>query len=139
MDEQEYFMKLQGLEYEANHLGEQINFIEIQKNEMINLKESVEKLEKSGNIEIFSELGKGIFIKSKLEKSDLLIDVGNKILVPKSFDEVKKIVDEQTKKFEEIKNEISDKIISINTELNQLIKNSKEEVKKVSDKQPKKK
>jgi prefoldin alpha subunit len=127
MEQQEYLMKLQGLEYEANQLGEQLKIIEQQKQEMGNLKDSIDNLEKSGKSEIFSELGKGIFIKSNLQEGDLLVDVGNKVFVPKSFGDVKKIVDEQVGKFEMVQGEISNRIKDINEELNNFIEKSKED------------
>ncbi|MAG07419.1 hypothetical protein CMI46_01225 [Candidatus Pacearchaeota archaeon] len=130
MNEQEYFMKLQGLEYEANQLGEQLKIIEQQKQEMGNLKDSIDNLEKSGKSEIFSELGKGIFIKSNLQESDLLVDVGNKVFVPKNFNDVRKIVDEQVGKFEMVQGEISNRIKDINEELNNFIEKSKVDVEK---------
>ncbi len=136
--QKEYFMKLQALEYEANHLGEQLKVIEQQVVEMNGLKESVGKLENSGEQEIFSELGKGIFLKAKLKKSDLLVDVGDKILVPKTFKDVDKIVDEQIEKFEGVKGEISSRIRDINAELNGLIVEAQEkEGKKGTDKKKK--
>ncbi|MEA3329784.1 MAG: hypothetical protein U9Q06_03490, partial [Nanoarchaeota archaeon] len=88
MEQQKYLMKLQGLEGEANHLGEQLKVIDQQISEMNLLKENLNHLEKSGESEMFAELGKGIFIKATLKKSGLLVDVGNKVFVHKSVKDI---------------------------------------------------
>lgn len=95
---QEYLMKLQVLEQEANQLGEQIKLVEQQISELDILKVNLEKLEKAGEEEIFAEVGKGIYIKAELKKSDLLVDVGSKVLVPKSYNQIKEVIKDQTSK-----------------------------------------
>ena len=118
---QEYLMKLQVLEQEANQMGEQLKLVEQQINELDILKVNLEKLEKAGEEEIFAELGKGIFVKAKLKKSDLLIDVGSKVLVPKSYNQIKDVIKNQTSKSEQVRVEVGKRIEQINTELNRLI------------------
>ena len=118
---QEYLMKLQVLEQEANQMGEQLKLVEQQINELDILKVNLEKLEKAGEEEIFAELGKGIFVKAKLKKSDLLIDVGSKVLVPKSYNQIKEVIKEQTSKSEQVRVEVGKRIEQINNELNRLI------------------
>lgn len=139
MNDQEYFMKLQALEYEANHLGEQLKIIEQQQGEMQIIKESVSQLEISDKGEIFSELGKGIYVKASLSKSDLLVDVGEKVLVPKSHKEVMLIVEDQIGKFETVKEQIAKRIEDINTELNSIIESSKKSNKEANKKKTSKK
>ena len=118
---QEYMMKLQVLEQEANQLGEQINLIEQQITELGLLKVNLERLEKAGEEEIFAELGKGIFLKAQLKKSNLLIDVGSKVLVPKSYSEVKDVIKDQSSKFAQVKVQVGKRIEQINAELNRII------------------
>ncbi len=118
---QEYMMKLQVLEQEANQLGEQINLIEQQITELGLLKVNLERLEKAGEEEIFAELGKGIFLKAQLKKSNLLIDVGSKVLVPKSYSEVKDVIKDQSSKFAQVKVQVGKRVEQINAELNRII------------------
>ncbi len=121
------------LEGQANQFEEQVRIIENQINELQKLKNNLSKLEKSGQEEIYSEFGQGIFIKSKIEKKEILVDVGNKILVPKSFSEVGEIIDQQIAKFEEIKPEIERDIQTINTELDKIVKQVQSEKREVSE------
>jgi len=131
--QQEYLMKLQALEQEANQLGEQAKIIDQQVMELRVLGNNVGKLGEANEEEIFSELGKGIFLKSKLIKSDLLVEVGSKVFVPKTPEEVKKVIEDQVGKLEQVKGEIANKIEEINTELNNVIQ-SAEKAKEIEEK-----
>ena len=127
MPQQEYLLKLQMLEQQANQFGEQLNVINQQISELNLLKSNLLHLDKSKEKEIYSEFGKGIFIKAKLDSKDFLVDVGNKIYVPKNFNEISKIIDEQIDKFEEIKPEIAKRVEQINKQLNGLIEQARKD------------
>jgi prefoldin alpha subunit len=127
MQTQEYLIKLQMLEQEANQYGEQIVMIDQQINELKILENNITKFEESEKEEIYSEFGKGIYFKAKLDKKEFLVDVGSKILVPKTIVEIKGIIDEQIKKFESIKPEIEDRIQEINSELDKIIGEARSE------------
>jgi prefoldin alpha subunit len=117
MNQQEYLLKLQLLEQQANHFEEQLNLINSQIEELGKLKLNFSSLEKSGSAESFVEFSKGIFVKSKIEKKEFLVDVGANILVPKTIKEIDEIIESQIEKFENIKPEIEDNINHINAEL----------------------
>ena len=121
MEQQEYLIKLQMLEQEASQYGEQLQLIDKQIIELDKLKEDIENLSSSKEKEMFSEIGKGIYVKGELNNSQMLVDVGNKVLVPKTGKEIKTIVDSQSKKFVEVKEEIARKIDEINQEVDNLI------------------
>jgi prefoldin alpha subunit len=125
MNQQEYFIKLQTLEQEANYLGEQLKVIDEQIGEMNQLKNDLKTLKNSSEQEIFADLGQGIFVKAKLEKSDFLVDVGNKVFVPKNHEEINQVVDDQIGKFNEVKEQASSRISEINQDLNKLIDDAK--------------
>ena len=130
MEQQEYLLKLQLLEQEANQFGEQLKVIDKQIEELNLLKENVKKLSNSEENEMFSELGKGIYIKGQLDKGNMLVDVGNKILVPKTAEEIGSIVNEQIKKFDEVKGEIGNQVNQVNKELDDIMQEAhKEETK----------
>ena len=127
MPQQEYLLKLQMLEQQANQFGEQLNVINQQIDELNLLKNNLLHLDKSKEKEIYSEFGKGIFIKAKLDSKDFLVDVGNKIYIPKNFKEISKIINEQIDKFEQIKPEISKRVEQINRQLDTLIEQARKE------------
>lgn len=127
MQPQEYLMNLQMLEQEANQFGEQLNIIDQQINELKILKNNISKFEESKENEAYSEFGKGIYFKTKIEKKEFLVDVGSKVLVPKTTEEIKEIIDEQISKFNSIKPEIESRIQEINLELDKIINKAKSE------------
>jgi prefoldin alpha subunit len=122
MEQQEYLIKLQMLEQQTAQFGEQLQLIDKQVVELDRLKENVARLEESEKSEMFSEVGKGIYVKGKLESPEMMVDVGNKVLVPKTGKEILGIVDSQIKKFADVKVEISKKVEEINQEVDSLIK-----------------
>jgi len=119
--QQEYLMKLQILEQEANQFGEQLNIIKQQIKELGELKDNLAVVEKNSDKEIFAEFGKGIYIQGKLTDGKLIVDVGNKVFVPKSFQEVDKIIEEQVIKLGETEKQIGKRVEKINTELNNIL------------------
>jgi len=136
MEQQEYLLKLQLLEQQANQFGEQLKIIAQQIDELNSLKENMSRLETTKEKEIYAEIGKGIFMKAQMDKKELLIDVGNKVYVPKTFNDIKEIIDSQIEKFNDVKKEIADRIDEINKELDDIVNmaNNKKEEKIVSKK-----
>ncbi|PIN95029.1 hypothetical protein COU53_01235 [Candidatus Pacearchaeota archaeon CG10_big_fil_rev_8_21_14_0_10_30_48] len=136
MSQQEYLVKLQMLEQQAGQFEEQLRLIEQQVRELNSLKGNVGKLELSKNEDMFSEIGKGIYVKGKLNNTQMLVDVGNKILVPKNFNEIKIIIDSQIGKFQEVRDEISKKVEEINGEVDKLIEDLQNPKKKAEENKP---
>lgn len=130
MEQQEYLIKLQMLEQQASQFGEQLKLIDKQIVELQTLKENMTSLEKSDENEMFSEIGKGIYVKGQLDKGKMLVDVGNKILVPKTSKEISIIVNEQIKKFDEVKSEIGKHVDQVNKDLDDMIQEAHKEEKK---------
>ena len=120
-NQQQYLMQLQMLEQEANQFGEQLKMVGQQIKELSTAKENLIQLRNSTEKEMFAEFGKGIYFKRNLEQGDLLVDVGNKILVPKKVEEVEKIIDLQISKFKEVEVEIGKRIEMINQQVNQVM------------------
>jgi len=119
-NKQEEILKLQILENQVNQYEEQLKIIEQQIGELDLIKKDLEYLENTKENEIFSEFGKGIYIKSVVKK-EIMVDVGSKILVPKTFGEIKEVIENQISKFNTIKPEISRHIDAINKELDNIM------------------
>ena len=120
MEKEEYLIKLQILEQQANQFSEQLKIINQQTEELNILKSNLSTFEKTGKKEIYAEFGKGIFISGTMDKGKYLVDVGNKIFVPKTSSEINKIISEQINKFESFKPQVSEQIDMINKELDKL-------------------
>jgi prefoldin alpha subunit len=119
--QQEQFIQLQELDHKANQYGEQLKNIENEIKELSELKNNLKEIVDNQGQEIFSEIGKGIFIKSELKKENFMIEVGSKVFIPKSLEEVNKIISEQIEKLEEAKKDIEIAVEKINSELNEMI------------------
>ena len=81
----------------------------------------LDEFKNSKDKEVFSSIGRGIFIRSKLISDELLVDVGGKNFVQKSIPETQSIIEEQLEKLEEAKNELEEKTQEINQELTKLM------------------
>ncbi len=98
MEQQEYLIKLSMMQQEASQLEEKIGVIEQQIAEMTAIKESLGEIDKKGQEEILSNLGKGIFIKTKIVENELFVNVGKEILVKKNARDTMKVIEEQIAK-----------------------------------------
>ncbi|MBS3094718.1 prefoldin subunit alpha [Candidatus Pacearchaeota archaeon] len=106
INQQELMLRLSVYEQQINQLQEQIQAIEKGIVDINILNIGLDELRNAKGKEIFAPIGKGIFVKSKIEADDLIVDIGEGKMVSKTVDETKKILEKQTIKFEEIKNEM---------------------------------
>ena len=74
--------------------------------------------------DVLAQVGKNIFVKTKLAAEDLIVDIGNGNFVKKNIDDTKKLIGEQTKKLEKIRDELNSALESINQEMTSLILNA---------------
>lgn len=123
-NQQEMIMKLGMFEQQIRQLQEQVNAVEQGIVELNSLNVDLEEIKNSEGKEIFSAIGRGIFIKSKISSEELLVDIGQRKFVKKSVPETRKIIEEQTKKLEEVKKELNDNLENIGNEIEKTIKNS---------------
>lgn len=82
--------------------------------------------------EVFTPIGRGIFAKTKLLSEELTVDVGGKNFVKKTIPETKKIIAEQIKKLEDIKEDMNDNLEKVNEEIVKIINEAREKEEKNS-------
>ncbi len=117
MANEELLCRISLLEQEAKKLEENIKAVNEQIAEFETLKLSLASLDK----EILAGLGKGIFVKSKVEDESLLVNVGCNILLKKSKAQASAIIDKQIKEMEELKLKIISHIEHLNIEMSSLV------------------
>ena len=122
--EQEQLIQLQIIEQETNQLEQQLQLIEQHLVEMQQLKTGLDELEQTDKKEILANIGKGIYIPAEIKSKDLIVEVGNKNFVKKSIPEAKKIIEEQIKKLNSVKQQIVEKVDELQGQMNGLIKSS---------------
>ena len=117
MANEELLYQISLLEQEAKNMEDNIKAVNEQISEFETLKLSLGSLDK----EILAGLGKGIFLKSKVEDGSLLVNVGCNILVKKNKTQASSIIDKQIKEMEELKIKLVSHIEHLNNELNSLV------------------
>lgn len=107
-------------EYEIQHLQQQLQMIKQQQAEISMIAESLGKLKelKKGD-ELLVAVGKGIFVKTKIEDADsVLMDVGSEVVVKKKLADAKNVIDTEVSQLKQYGDEFEQ-------ELNNLIVASK--------------
>jgi len=81
--------------------------------ELSKFNENLQFLEGKGkkDKEILASLGRGVYVKSKIEDDkELFVEIGAGIVVKKTPQETKKVIEEQIQKFEEARRELSEQL-----------------------------
>jgi prefoldin alpha subunit len=139
---QEFLYKLSVFEKQIEQLNQQLQLIEKSVIDLNSLNFGMDEIKGSVGKEILAQLGRGIFVKTKLISDELVVDVGEKNFVKKSVPETKKIINgeknfvkksvpetkkiikEQIEKLNQLKKELEDKIGEIDKEVAELVLNS---------------
>ena len=113
MQEQKMEQEIQGkiiefsmLEQENQKIEQQLQMIEQQFLNLQVLKANFDEIE-SHNGELLASLGSGVFLRSELKDSKMvLINVGSGVVVEKSCEDARKILARQISKLEQVKKEV---------------------------------
>ena len=122
--QQELFYKLSMFDQHIKQINQQLQLIEKNIFDLNSLDSGMDEIKGSVGKEILGQLGRGIFVKTKLISEELIVDIGNKNFVKKSIVDTKKIIKEQIEKLYQIEKELKDKIEEINEEVAGLVLNS---------------
>ena len=109
---QKKYLELQIIANQINQVQQQINLMQNQTLELKNLKENILNF---NNIKIGSDsyapLGSNIFVKSKIEDNkEFLVSVESNVLVAKSMDETKVLIEKQIDEIEKISYELENQL-----------------------------
>ena len=119
--ENELMIKFSMFEQQIRQIQQQLEVIERNIVEMSSLNLGLEEFKGAEGKEILSQVGKNIFVKTKLLSEDLIVDIGNGNLVKKDIGGTRKLIGEQTKKLEKIRDELNSALENINQEMTNLI------------------
>ncbi|OIO41538.1 prefoldin subunit alpha [Candidatus Pacearchaeota archaeon CG_4_9_14_3_um_filter_31_7] len=110
----EKIFQLKLFEKRINELQQQIQVIEEKINEIEYLKNGLDEIENSNDKEILSQIGPGIFVKTKLiENKKVFVDIGSKNICEKSIEEAKEFLTRQIKKIRDVREELVEEIEKI--------------------------
>lgn len=116
-ESQELAIQFQMFEQQIRMLQEQLQAVEQVILELGSLNLGLDELIGKKDKEIRAPVGRGIYAEAKLISEELLVDIGNKNFVKKSIPDTKKIIQEQIKKLEKVKDELNGELEKINVEL----------------------
>ncbi|MBI5804306.1 prefoldin subunit alpha [Candidatus Pacearchaeota archaeon] len=97
---EEMLYKAIGLKEQSEELEKNIEFVNEQLAELVSLEESLSFFDEREK-EILAPLGKGIYLKSERKEDEFFVGVGAGIIVKKTPEEVRKIVQSQIVKLKE--------------------------------------
>jgi len=119
--QQELMFKLQMYEQHINQTQQQQQAVEQGVVDLNELMVGLEDLKGKEGQEVMAQIGKGIFVKTKLISEDLTVDIGNKSLVTKSIEDTKTLIREQLGKLDEARTELSNGLEQIQGEMAGLV------------------
>ncbi|MEK6886755.1 MAG: prefoldin subunit alpha [Nanoarchaeota archaeon] len=104
--------ELRALNMQAQMISEQLNRVDSGLMEIDYLKTSLDELSSvKENTEILTPISNGIFAKAKLEKiKNLMVNVGNGIVVEKTLEETKGLLDERISEMNEAREKLLDQM-----------------------------
>ena len=126
MAKEDYLMKLSMMQQEAERMQEQVGIVNSQIAEFEVLKLSLENIDKSKEKEMLANLGKGVFIKTKVEEKELFVNVGEGVVVRKNADEACRIIDRQISQLKELKTSMLQEIEKINSQLQEVLEEARQ-------------
>ena len=85
----------------------QITTIESRKAELESVKQSIDDLSRQKNKDILFPIGAGVLAQGKLtDEQSLLINIGASVLIPKSTEEAKQLIDEQIRELAKLQDSL---------------------------------
>ena len=116
-NQQELIFKLSMFEQQIQHLQQQLQAVEQGIVELDSLSLGLSDVTSSRGKDIFAPVGRGIFVKAKMQSEDLIVDVGGRNFVKKSVPETQKMINEQVQKLENVKKELNNHLERLSDEL----------------------
>jgi len=104
--QQELMYKLSMFEQQMRQMQQQLQMIEQAIMDMQIIDSGLDDIIGGKDKEILAQIGKGIFVKTKLLSEELTVDIGERNFVKKSVPETKEMIKEQIKKLEDVKKEL---------------------------------
>ena len=120
-ESQELMLKASLIERHLNEMGERMNYISQQLSELEDFNSDMKFMKDTKGKEVFSALGRGIYVKSPSKDNSLFVNVGSGVVVKKTPEETVKIIETQIKGFHEAKNSLMTQMEIYKSMMNQTI------------------
>src|SRR3972149_11247231 len=117
----ELMIKFSMFEQQIRQIQQQLEIIERNIIEMNSIGLGLDEFNGAEGKEILSKKGKNIFVETKLLSEKLIVDIGGGNFVQKDIESTKKLIGEQIRKLEKIRDELNSALGHINQEMTSLI------------------
>jgi len=101
MEGHEILQRAMMMKQQSEEVEKQLDFVTQQVHELEEFSKTLEELDKNDDKEILAPLGKGVFAKAERKDEKLFVEVGADVLVRKTPEEARKVIQEQIRKFTE--------------------------------------
>ncbi len=109
------------LEKKSEELGGHLEYVDSEISELEKFDLSLKSLLDSNSKNILASLGKGVHIPAEIKSSNLFVEVGSGIVIRKTPEQAKKVVESQIKKLKEARVHILSELDSTRTQFQELI------------------
>lgn len=120
--QEELLSKAQFLQKKAEEIEQNLYFVSQQISELNEFTRSLNALSENKERKILSSLGKGIYVRAKIEEERLFVSVGAGVLVKKTIPQTIEILDKQILKFNEARLGLTAELESYGEEFRQMTK-----------------
>lgn len=118
---QEILMKASMLQQQSQELEQQLEFVNKQILELDDFSLSLKHLIGTDEKEMLSSIGKGVYLKTNLADKQLFVEVGAGIVLRKTPQETRKIIDDQIRRFIEMRTQLEAQLSLYHASLSSLI------------------
>ena len=109
------------LHQQSQELEEKLGFIQNQISELEEFTNSLNSIISTKETSMLSSLGKCVFVKTNLEEKKLFVEVGSGIVVRKTPEETKEVIQNQIKRLLQLKVQLSSQLDSLQSQLRIMI------------------
>jgi prefoldin alpha subunit len=118
---QALFEKAQLAYQQAQAYEERLKFLNEQIGELETFNESLKQVEHNTQGEFMTSLGKGVFVKTKRQDNDFLVDVGANVMVKKELGDIQGTLVEQIKRLTDLREEVKEELNDLQQELAEMM------------------
>jgi len=127
MGKEDYLMKLNMFQQEAQKIEDQVNMMNQQIIELRGLQDNLSSLENETEKEFLAPIGRGIYVKSEMKEKQLFVNIGSGIVLRKSHQETREIIERQVSQLDEVKERLLGQLNDISRMVTEVIQEAQAE------------
>jgi prefoldin alpha subunit len=114
-------LEFEMLRQQSDAIEKQIEEIEMKRNEMLIVKQSMSELKGQTGKEILVPIGSGVFLKGQLnDDKSILVEVGANVIAEKTINQADELIEQQLEEIEKLQNKMRGELIMCVEQLQRL-------------------